>query len=266
VSLRGGRDREEAVASLLRALAAEPATVVGLDFAFSWPRWYLDARGLATAEEAWAHAAALAGRPARRLPPPFWGAGVRPLAEAGLEGRERLRLTEATPDALAAGARSTFHAGGAGTVGLQSIRGMPFLATLRRAGAAIWPFDSPGRAAPLVVEVFPRMIARRLARPRGARGAAFRARVVAALPPTALAGVPAARDRVLANQDAFDAAVSAIALSRHPGAGLTAPAGEPVRREGWIWGARAAAEPARLGPPAAPAVSSDVEEGGDGWV
>ena len=214
---------------------------MGLDFAFSWPRWYLEARGLAAAVDAWAHAAALAGRPARELPRPFWGAGVRPLADAGLDGRPRLRLTEATPDALAAGARSTFQAGGAGTVGLQSIRGMPFLAALRRAGVAIWPFDRPDAARPLAVEIFPRMIARRLAPPGRARGAAFRAGVLAALPPAALGGLPGARDRMLGNQDAFDAAVSAIVLSRDPAAGLTAPAGEPVLREGWIWGARATA-------------------------
>ena len=60
---------------------------------------------------------------------------------AGLEGRERLRLTETAPEPAAAGARSTFHAGGNGTVGLQSIRGMPFPAELRRAGVAVWPFD-----------------------------------------------------------------------------------------------------------------------------
>ncbi|HSJ73987.1 MAG TPA: hypothetical protein VK904_06695, partial [Miltoncostaeaceae bacterium] len=82
--MEDGRDRVEAVAAVGRALEAEPATIVGLDFAFSWPRWYLDARALATVDDAWAHAAALAGRPARELPRPFWGAGVRPLADAGL--------------------------------------------------------------------------------------------------------------------------------------------------------------------------------------
>ncbi len=225
---------------MLDAVAAEPSTIVGLDFAFSWPRWYLDERGLPGPEDAWAHAAALAALPSRELPRPFWGAGIRPLVAAGLEGRERLRLTETAPEPAAAGARSTFHAGGNGTVGLQSIRGMPFLAELRRAGVAVWPFDAPDPGSPVVVEIFPRMIARRLAPRPSIRGPVFRARVVEALPDGALAGPPRARDLALASQDAFDAAVSAIALSRGPGAGLLAPAGEVVAREGWIWGVRAA--------------------------
>ncbi|HVG99822.1 MAG TPA: hypothetical protein VM844_03580, partial [Miltoncostaeaceae bacterium] len=51
---------------------------------------------------------------------------------------------------------------------------------------------------------------------------------------------------MLAGQDAFDAGVAAIALSRDPGAGLRAPRGEPVLSEGWIWAARPAS-PARVG-------------------
>jgi Protein of unknown function (DUF429) len=226
---------------VLDALAAEPATIVGLDFAFSWPRWYLDARGLGDPEGAWEQATTLAPLASRDLPRPFWGAGIRPLREAGLDGRETYRVTERAADAASAGARSTFHAGGNGTVGLQSIRGMPFLRELRRAGAAVWPFDAPAGTAPVVAEIFPRMIARGLAPPFAGRGAAFRARVVGALPEAALGRVAGARDRTLASQDAFDAAVSAIALSRDPAAGLTAPAGEPVCREGWIWGVRPAA-------------------------
>jgi hypothetical protein len=226
------------MAALLAAVDAEPSTIVGLDFAFSWPRWYLDAAGLADAGAAWARAAELGALAARDLPRPFWGAGIRRLADAGLEGRERYRVTETMPGAAAAGARSTFHAGGNGTVGLQSIRGMPHLAELRRAGVAVWPFDAPRPGSPVAVEIFPRMIARGLA-PGRARGAAFRAAVTAALPEGALAGVAGARARALAGQDAFDAAVSAIALSRGETA-LEGPPGEAARREGWIWGARLA--------------------------
>jgi hypothetical protein len=228
------------VDAVLDAVAAEPSTIVGLDFAFSWPRWYLDERGLPGPEDAWAHAAGLAALPSRELPRPFWGAGIRPLVAAGLEGRERLRLTETAPEPAAAGARSTFHAGGNGTVGLQSIRGMPFLGELRRAGVRIWPFDAPAPGAPLVVEIFPRMIARRLA-PGRARGGAFRALVTAAVPEDALAGVAGAGDLALANQDAFDAAVSAIALSRCGKAAPEAPAGGAAECEGWIWGVEARA-------------------------
>lgn len=260
-----GRDRGEAVAAALAALEREPATLLGLDFAFSWPRWYLRREGLAGAQEAWARAAALAALPGRDLPRPFWGAGVRRLAEAGLDGRDPLRLTERSPDAAAAGARSTFHAGGAGTVGLQTIRGMPHLAALRRAGVAVWPFDEAAQGAPAAVEIFPRMLARALAPPGAGRGAAFRAAVVAALPDGALAAVPGARRRMLAGQDAFDAAVAAIALSRDPGAGLRAPRGEPVLSEGWIWAARPAS-PARVGQGRPESYRPEADERGVRWV
>jgi hypothetical protein len=245
-SLANGRDRGEAVAAALAAIEREPATLLGLDFAFSWPRWYLRRERLSAPEEAWARAGALAALPGRALPRPFWGAGVRRLADAGLDGRDPLRLTERSPDAAAAGARSAFQAGGAGTVGLQTIRGMPHLTALRRAGVAIWPFDDARRGTPAAVEIFPRMLARALAPPGAGRGAAFRAAVVGALPAEALAAVPGARRRMLASQDAFDAGVAALALSRDPGAGLRAPRGEPVVSEGWIWAARPAS-PAVVG-------------------
>jgi hypothetical protein len=234
-ALGTGRDRRQVVDALLRAVADEPATIVGLDFAFSWPRWYLDDRGLTGPEDAWAHAGALAGRPSRDLPPPFWGAGIRRRADAGLDGREPYRVTETAPSAAAAGARSTFHAGGAGTVGLQSIRGMPHLAALRRAGVAIWPFDRPVAGAPVAVEVFPRMLARALV-PDGGRGRGFRARVVDGLGREALA-VRGARDLALTNQDAFDAATSALALSACSARDLelVGAAAAAARREGWIW-------------------------------
>ena len=136
------------MAALLDAVAAEPSTIVGLDFAFSWPRWYLDARGLPGPEDAWAHAAALAGLPARELPRPFWGAGDPAARRGRPRGARAPPPHRDGPEPAAAGARSTFHAGGNGTVGLQSIRGMPFLAELRRAGVAVWPFDAPRSPAP----------------------------------------------------------------------------------------------------------------------
>jgi hypothetical protein len=103
---------------------------------------------------------------------------------------------------------------------------------------AVWPFDRPGAGAPTALEIFPRMLARRLAPPGGPRGAAFRAAVLAALQPAAIGAVAGMRDLALANQDAFDAAVSAITLSRDPAAGLIAGDAAAAGLEGWIWGAR----------------------------
>ncbi|MFH4263722.1 hypothetical protein WAJ43_23025, partial [Acinetobacter baumannii] len=52
-----------------------------------------------------------------------------------------------------AGAKPTFLLAGGGHVGTGSLRGMPFLAALRAAGYAVWPFDdAAGRTA---VEIYP---------------------------------------------------------------------------------------------------------------
>lgn len=53
-------------------------------------------------------------------------------------------------------AKSVFLIGGAGAVGTASVRGMPALLRLARAGFSIWPFDQPGW--PQAVEIYPRVL------------------------------------------------------------------------------------------------------------
>ena len=91
--------------------------------------------------------------------------------------------------------------------------------------------------------------------------------VTAALPEDALAGVPGAGDLALANQDAFDAAVSAIALSRSGKAALEAPAGGAPSCEGWIWGARRAPRlgTGRLVSPRRGPYVARRDQGGEEW-
>jgi hypothetical protein len=60
-------------------------------------------------------------------------------------------------------AKSTFQTNGNGTVGTGSIRGMPYLAVLRAAGFAIWPFDAA--ASRTVVEIYPAELRRRASGP-----------------------------------------------------------------------------------------------------
>jgi hypothetical protein len=151
VRLEGGRSREAVTADLaecVRASAAASAPlVVGLDFAFSLPgvvprrRRRAGRAGAVGASErdgdAWLACAA----------PPFWGRnGTRRPARA--RTRPALRATEREVRA-ATGFRpsSAFKLVGPDQVGAASVRGMPTLAALRGAGAAVWPFDDPPRAS-----------------------------------------------------------------------------------------------------------------------
>lgn len=211
-SLEAGRDRTELADHLMALAAANPDLVVGLDFAFSLPLWFLDQagfeHGMAVPEattEAWL----------RDCPPPFWG---RPGRRRGLERREH-RLTELE---VRPRARSVFQVGGAGAVGTGSLRGFPVLRRLREAGFAIWPFDAPRR--PVVVEIFPRLLTGPVVKSSAARRAAY----LAARGWPAEAGV---------TEDAFDAAVSALVMDAHAArlAELPEETDPVVRREGRIW-------------------------------
>ncbi len=207
VALETGRDRAQTSARLAELVFEEPDTAIGLDFCFSAPAWFLEAHGMRSAGELWRWAARQAERNprfVRELPEPFWGPSVRARpAAAGVP----LRRTERQLGVPGAHPSSFFKVSGPGSVGAQALLGMPELLTLCDCGIAVWPFDVP--RLPVAVEVFPRALAHLLA-PDAARrtGADARAVVVARHADAFgdLAGVAEG------NQDAFDAAVSALAL------------------------------------------------------
>jgi hypothetical protein len=62
VRLEAGRDREATAAYLIAEAERDPAFVVGLDFAFSLPEWFLGERALSDGPALWA----LADREAER--------------------------------------------------------------------------------------------------------------------------------------------------------------------------------------------------------
>jgi hypothetical protein len=210
VTLRGGL-RRRGVEELIVSRATDQL-VVGLDFAFSLPAWFLAERGLRTARELWELVAREGEEWLRDPRPPFWR---RASAEA-LAGREPFRRTEGN------GAKSVFQLVGAGQVGTGSLRGMPMLARLQDAGLRIWPFDPP--EPPLVVEIYPRLLTGPLVR----ADRAARERRLADFPELA----PDARAAAAASEDAFDAAVSAAVMARSFDA-AELPPGD--RLEGWIW-------------------------------
>jgi len=209
VALETGRDRAETTGRVIELAFEEPETVVGLDFCFSAPAWFLDAHRMHSAGELWRWAAAGLGRDAgfvRALGPPFWGPGIRP--RPAIDG-DPLRRTDHAAGRPGARPTSFFKLSGPGSVGAQALYGMPQLMTLCDAGVSIWPFDPP--RLPAVVEVFPRLMVRLVAPyADSVTGAALRRAVVdgEALALGEFAAVCAA------NQDAFDAAIAALALSR----------------------------------------------------
>lgn len=223
VDLDHGRTRKETIDHLVDLLATSEQVVVGLDFSFSFPVWFLRDRGIDRIENLWRVAGTEGEGWLRKCQPPFWGRpGVR-----RPEMESHLRLTEnAFPAVAGIRPKSTFQVGGAGSVGTGSIRGMPHLLTLREAGFAVWPFHVPGRA--VVFEMYPRALTGpvRKSDPEARR---------AALTPFEMA--PTLRARAEGSEDAFDAAVSAIVMNRSfSDISTLAPADDPVvQLEGSIW-------------------------------
>jgi len=225
--LECGRDRAQIQQHLLDlAAAAGPDIIVGLDFAFSTPAWFLRERGFASAFDLWAHTSA-GGAEAwlAACEPPFWG---RPGVPCPPDDPLRPRWRR---DEREVGAKSVFQVGGAGAVGTGSLRGMPLLHHLRAAGFAIWPFERA--RLPLAVEIYPRIltgpVSKSSADARAAYCAAWHARH-GMIPHRMLADA-------CASDDAFDALFSALAMARNIDhlRALPPPADPLARLEGAIW-------------------------------
>ena len=224
--LECGRSRSEVADHLIERSGHDRELVVGFDFSFSLPEWFLDERGYDTAVELWEAAARDGEQWLRECRPPFWGRQGKPRPVLP----EHLRRTEATLDAVGGiRPKSTFQIGGAGSVGTGSIRGFPVLARLRKAGFAVWPFDAPA-VAPVVVEIYPRALTGVVVKSSAAARHEYLARLRPGLPRSL-------HDLAVDSEDAFDAAVSAIVMSHHADELLALPpVTDPVLlREGQVW-------------------------------
>ncbi|HVS17327.1 MAG TPA: hypothetical protein VMT18_01915, partial [Planctomycetota bacterium] len=181
---------------LIECARREPRLVIGLDFAFSFPRWFVEELGACSAREVWEAVARSGEDWLERCPPPFWGQPCKP-RPARVEGRNDWRSTELSSLPVA-GCRpkSVFQIGGAGSVGTGSLRGMPLLRELQDAGIAVWPFD-PARL-PMAVEIYPRYLTGAVNKSSaGARSLYLQSRYA-----RECRGV---LDRAAASEDAFDA-------------------------------------------------------------
>ena len=221
--LEPANSREETVDWLLRCLQENPQTIVGLDFAFSFPAWFLRERSLKNAFELWDTAARDGEKWLQECQPPFWGRPGKP--RPNIEGHYRqteLRLSSVR----GIRPKSVFQIGGAGAVGTGSIRGMPFLSRMRREGCAIWPFDDP--RDPLVIEIYPRILTGPVVKSSHEDRSVYLKRW-----PALTADI---RSRTAASEDAFDALVSALVMDAHIDEMKSLEAGDDLSRlEGEIW-------------------------------
>ncbi|MGH2717419.1 MAG: hypothetical protein ACRDJU_02415 [Actinomycetota bacterium] len=245
-SLRNGRTREQVGDDLIEAAMRAPRLVAGLDFAFSFPAWFLAEQGFAGAAELWDAARVRGEDWLVERSAPFWGGRVasgrgvmreaaRGAARPDLGDRAHFRRTDlwvAPTGPRRIRPKSPFQVGGAGSVGTGSIRGMPLLARLQREGFSIWPFDAePGW--PRIVEIYPRLLTGPVDKANGpARQASLEA---FDWPPD-----PVQRQLAGSSEDAFDAALSARAMDEHQDRLVDLPeipaeSAAEARLEGWIW-------------------------------
>jgi hypothetical protein len=251
VTLEGGRTRTELAEWLIELARETPRMVVGLDFCFSFPAWFVRGEmGCADGPEFWELVAdGLCEQWLARgnLDQRFWGKHPKPAEFCG-DGLHRMlratdidcKLAARIPEAERAervrgiGPKSVFQIGGAGSVGTASLRGMAVLMRLREAGFRIWPFDRAG--LPMVVEIYTRLNTGPVRKSNAAARAEYlRAKrredaAYAALPRGVLS-------KARNSEDAFDALVSCMAMTarREEFAGLAMPVDPEYRVEGWTW-------------------------------
>jgi hypothetical protein len=230
VRLQGGRTRAELVDLLVAEATRDPNLIVGIDFAFSLPAWYLQQRQL-TPRQLWALLADEALTPTMRQlgltrwmnrpELPFWTTGE---AHARLTPGQKFRRTEQEVQVPGVQPKSVFQLVGAGQVGRGSLYGMGALHRLAGADFRIWPFDPPG--LPMVVEIFPRVLTGPVRKNRPSE----RERYLGTVPMRPDLGRLAA-----ASEDAFDAAVSALVMAARVEELRALPDALSYALEGMIW-------------------------------
>ncbi len=262
VRVEAGRTRDEVADWLIATAKKHPALVVGFDFCFSYPAWFVEESGAATAPDFWQIVADQGERWLHRKSEDrrFWGKPhKRPAEFSGQNIHRMLRSTDIDCKLIAHIAeedraarvkgitpKSVFQIGGSGSVGTASLRGMPLLLRLREHGFRTWPFDPPVPNQPLVVEMYTRLNTGPVHKSNPAARAAYLARKQAEDPAyKALNRTKLGREALaaaLAGEDAFDALISCMVMVAHRNTfdTLPQPRDPAARLEGWTWAADAA--------------------------
>jgi predicted nuclease with RNAse H fold len=201
-SLTHGLTRQEVIDKLKAMADHDAELIVGLDFSFSFPAWFIQERSLESVSEVWRCVAVEAEGWLARCEPPFWG---RAGTKKTLSRDALFRRTETAFEPVSGiMPKSVFQLYGPGNVGAGSLRGMPLLRDLRDSGFSIWPFDAP--AWPRAIEIYPRILTGAVVKSdRGARQIRLELERIS----TDLRALAEESD------DAFDAAISALTMSRH---------------------------------------------------
>ncbi len=198
--------------------------VVGIDFSFSFPRWFIHDLGVADAFELWNVVRERGERWLDDCPRPFWGRPGRPRWE--LEAHFR-QTEKHVGTALGFRPKSTFQIGGAGAVGTGSIRGMPHLSRCREVGFSVWPFDASTQHD--VIEIYPRALTGAVVKKSPTARRNYIERSQWRLSSDDL-------NAITDSEDAFDAAVSALVMDSHASELATlAPGDSTEMLEGRIW-------------------------------
>ena len=236
--LESGRDRDEVIAYLIEVGSADPDLVVGLDFAFSFPSRFTKEQRATSIQEVWDLVADKGEHWLHECEPPFWGRRGAPRPDLPEHYRRTEQLAGRVPGASP---KSVFQIGGAGAVGTGSIRGMPYLAKLAEAGFSIWPFheaqrraqsvSAPRQTSPRVIEIYPRLLTGTVTKSDFCKRWAH---LAAECHPEIGGGLAC---KAASSEDAFDAAVSAVEMSRHMEeiVALTRSQNDVELIEGRIW-------------------------------
>jgi Protein of unknown function (DUF429) len=220
--LENGRSRPEVREELIRLRRTSNRLVVGIDFAFGFPRWYAEANGWKCGRDMWRAAHRDGESWLTSGAPPFWGRATKRPQHPG----HALRRTE---QEVGGSPRSIFQIGGAGAVGTASIRGMSVLHELADAGFTVWPFEPAGDAT--IIEIYPRLFTGKVVK------SSVRACLQHLYAQYAKDELPDLfRGMAAATEDAFDAAVSVLEMARARDALCRLPEGDDIDRiEGRIW-------------------------------
>ena len=198
-----GLDRQQTISKLIDRCNCSESIIAGLDFAFSFPAWFVTERQHHCVDSLWTDVAANCEQWLTTCPSPFWG---RARKKCAIEGTHRYRQTEGVTVA-GISPKSVFQWAGGGHVGTGSLRGMAYLPKLRDAGFSIWPFHA--RSRKILLEIYPRLLT------GAVNKTSLAARQEYMLRPDFQRLPPSWRNIACSCEDAFDALVSAFCLKRH---------------------------------------------------